>query len=311
MDEVPNELLHYIFHYIDQLPDLIRASLVCQRWQSSIMNNDYFLNKWFHRLLKRCRRSTLNDPLADSTGNRERRVTQIIDQSLFPLNLQSSECYLLPTIDPFHPSDDSHFFEYRFPPSLFTMFHSFSFWIFLPRECELAIQVGYHRVLGLNTCIYRNRRWNFGKREQIVSGDRWTHIAMAKIVSDMNYHVWINGEEFRELDLPMRWNRYPMRSASRNGVLLSCKCNSYSIRSPIRSRIADLAAFERCLSVMEIRAIYEQQTSIDQVRVGNYMASKTTQRSNNDQPLSFGSFSCKCATLLCLTVIAIVGRQLF
>ena len=127
----------------------------------------------------------------------------------------------------------------------------------------------------------------------------------------MNYRVWINGEEFRELDLPMRWNRYPMRSASINGVLLSCKYNSYPIRSPVRARIADLAAFERCLLVMEIRAIYEQQTSIDQVRVGNYIASKTTQRSNNDQPFNFGSFSCKCATLLCLTVIAIVGRQLF
>ena len=62
---------------------------------------------------------------------------------------------------------------------------------------------------------------------------------------------------------------------------------------------------------MEIRAIYEQQTSIDQARVGNYIASKTTQRSNNDQSLHFASFSCKCATLLCLTVIAIVGPQLF
>ena len=280
MDQFPSELLNCIFHYIDQLPDLIRASLICRHWRSSIVNNEHFLNTWFHRSLQRCRQPALNDPLADYTNNRERRLTQIVDQSLFPSKLQSSEYYLLPIIDPFHLSDAPHHFEYRFPPSLFKGFHSFSFWIFLPDECQFAVKIGYAHVLRLDTCLQHKFQWHLEKKRKISLDDRWTHIVIANYESKADYQVWINGQDCEELDLPHNWEGHIIRSNKENAVLLSCKRKSYSIHSPIASRIADLVAFKRCLSMVEIRAIYEQQAAVDQVQIGTHVK----KQDNQNQP---------------------------
>jgi hypothetical protein len=273
------------------------------------MNNEHFLNTWFYRSLKRSRQSALTDPLADSADNRQGRLTQIIDESLFPTKLKSSECYLLPTIDPFHLSDDVHFFEYQFPPSIFDGFHTISFWFFLPCECELAVKIGYTHVLGLDTYPQHNRNWNLENKRQILLADRWTHIALSNSESSIGYHVWINGQDFRELDLPSRWEGHAIRSDKKNAVFLSCKRNSYSIRSPIASRVADLVAFKRCLSMVEIRSISAQQTSIDRVQIGTYVTSRKIKHTNNDQRWEFDSFSCRCGFLLCVTLIAIVRRH--
>lgn len=182
--------------------------------------------------------------------------------------------YLLPIIDPFHLSDAPHHFEYQFTPSLFEGFHSFSFWIFLPGECQLAVKIGYLHVLGLDTCHQRSFTWNFEKKRQILLGDRWTHIVIANHESRTTYHIWINGQDSRELDLPRFAEGHLVRSNKDDAVLLSCKRNSYSIHSPIASRLADLVAFKRCLSMVEIRAIYEQQAAIDQVQIGIHVKRK-------------------------------------
>jgi hypothetical protein len=273
MDRLSYELLHRIFHYIDQLPDLIRASLVCRHWRSCIMNNEYFLNKWFHRSLKYAQQSPQTNP---STNNNDTQqgLTRNIDQSLFPINLQSSECYLLPIIDPFHIIGFQHFFEQQYPSSLFDGFHSFSFWFFLPRKCELAVRIGYYHVLDLHTCLHADHKSNVINGKQILLDDQWIHIVLANIELQNRYCIWINGQDLKNFDLHRTCNRHTTRSLPSNAIFLSCKLNNYSIQSPIEARIADLIAFKRCLSIMEIRAIYQQQTCIDQVQIGAYVKNK-------------------------------------
>ncbi len=52
MERLPCELLHKILWYIDQPLDLLRMSCVCSYWRSCIMNDEYFLNRWFSRSLE-------------------------------------------------------------------------------------------------------------------------------------------------------------------------------------------------------------------------------------------------------------------
>ena len=312
MDQLPYELLHCIFHYVDQLPDLIRASLVCHQWRSSIMNNEHFLNQWFARSLKRSRQSALSDSHPENNGNQQQQLTRSLDPSLFPIGLKSSACCLLPTIDPFHLSDCSHFYAHRFPPSLFDGFHTFSFWFFLPRECELAVEVGYANVLGLNTCRRNGRNSNSKRKKEILPGDQWLHIVLSNSHASTTYRIWINGQDLKAFDLPDLWHRHSTKHSTTHAISLSCKRINYSIHSPIESRIADLVAFRRCLSTMEIRAIYEQQTSIDRVQIGARLKNKSSASMEIDPPSPRSdSFVVQAILFLCVTLPAVLIRFCF
>ena len=303
MDQLPYELLHCIFDYVDQLPDLIRASLVCQHWRSSIMKNEHFLNQWFSRSLKRSRQSSLGDPQPANNGNhQQRKLARSIDPSLFPAALESGECCLLPTIDPFHLNDCSDFYAHRFPPSLFDGFHTFSFWLFLPRECELAVEIGYSNVFGLNTCLRKDRKSNGNKKEEILSGDQWLHIVLANVESCISYRIWINGQDSKGFDLPELWHRYSSKHRAAYTISLSCKRINYSVHSPIESRIADFVAFKRCLSLIEIRAIHEQQTTIDRVQIGTHLKNKNISPTEINRPPRFDSFVHQALVFFCVTL---------
>lgn len=312
MDLLPYELLHCIFHYVDQLPDLIRASLVCHHWRSSIMNNEHFLNQWFVRSLKRSRQSALNDSHSENNGNQQQQLTRSLDPSLVPIGLKSSACCLLPTIDSFHLSDCSHFYAHRFPPSLFDGFHTFSFWFFLPRECELSVEVGYSNVLGLNTCYRNGRKSNSKRKKETLPGDQWLHIVLSNSGACTNYRIWINGQDLKAFDLPDLCHRYSTKHSTTHSISLSCKRINYSIHSPIESRVADLVAFKRCLSTMEIRAIHEQQTSIDRVQIGTHVKNKSSDSIEIDPPSPRSdSFVDKAILLLGVTLLAVLLRFRF
>ena len=59
------------------------------------MNDEYFLNQWFSRSLKRSQESiaAIGFPYLNDL---KRRAMLNIDRSLFPINLRSSECWSLP-----------------------------------------------------------------------------------------------------------------------------------------------------------------------------------------------------------------------
>ena len=62
-------------------------------------------------------------------------------------------------------------------------------------------------------------------------------------------------------------------SSSLYNIVILGNFDINSLRSPSNIRIADFNAFKRCLTLLEIQAIHQQQTSIKQVKVGTYINS--------------------------------------
>ncbi|CAF4061288.1 unnamed protein product, partial [Rotaria sordida] len=61
------------------------------------MNNEYFLNQWFSQSLERSRQTVLNI-YAHNINQSEQKSMLNSDQSLFPINLRSRECWFQPPI---------------------------------------------------------------------------------------------------------------------------------------------------------------------------------------------------------------------
>ena len=221
MDQLPCDLLHHIFWYIDQQSDFFRMSCVCRRWRFFIMNDEYFLNQWFSQSLKRSRKSYycsfasyLGDckPPWELNLNGSLFPTNLrpslgdfipwllnIDQSLFPINLQSSTCDFLPWIIPRSSSDYENLYEYDYSLSLCDSSHSFSLWLFLPPHCELNIQVGNCNVKGLNILLCGDEKYYFDNGESVSIVDRWIHIVLTKIDPQSNYRICIDGQYLTKL----------------------------------------------------------------------------------------------------------------
>ncbi|CAF1167442.1 unnamed protein product [Adineta ricciae] len=283
MDRLPVELLKRIFLFIDQLSDLIRTSLVCQQWRSLIVDDEHFLNKWFHLSLKFSQQSPRSH-LTTNDGDRRQGLILNPDRSLFLPNLQSSECYLLQLMDLFDPDDNEYFFEQQYPSLLFNGSHSFSLWFFLPHQGELAIQIGTASILDLHHCSHDGHdghRWRTGNSGKIIMDDRWIHIVIGISESQSFYRIWLNGQDFKTFNLHYTYNKHTNRICSTSAITLTCKRFERSIQSPIYARIADLVAFKRCLSTIEIRAIYEQQKCISQVQVGTFMRNERERKQNS------------------------------
>lgn len=271
MAELSCVLFQHLFGYIDQLPDLIHASFVCHYWRSCITDDEHFLNQWFHRSLKFSRES----PLDNSAMNEYRRESkQNIDRSLLPTNFQPSQYYVLQVIDPFYVNTRKDFFEQKYPESLFDGYYSFSFWFFLPRRCEMSLRIGTSYVLDLHHCCHTDKQYGFRDDKQTIFDDQWIHLVITNSESQSNHCKWINGQSIDSFNLHSTINSHLNRIPSSNAIAITCKRINYSMESPIEARIADLVAFKRCLSTIEIRAIYQQRKCIDQVQIGTYMINR-------------------------------------
>ncbi|CAF3852295.1 unnamed protein product [Rotaria sp. Silwood1] len=101
--------------------------------------------------------------------------------------------------------------------------------------------------------------------------DRWIHLVLTKIDSQFNCQIWIDGQyvsKFNQYDIFF----YEMQQSScPYNILLFSKLDNDSSGPPSKVRIADFNAFKRCLTLLEIQAIHQQQTSIKQVKVGTYI----------------------------------------
>ncbi|CAF4369914.1 unnamed protein product, partial [Adineta steineri] len=141
MNRLPCELLHYIIQYIHEPLDLLRMTYVCKCWRSFIMNDEHFLNQWFSRSLKYSRQ-TFRNGFINVTKDFKSKLIFDIDRSLFPINLRSTKCYLLPWTVPKHSSHYKCFLEHNYHSSFIFSSYSFSFWILLTHQCELHIEIG-------------------------------------------------------------------------------------------------------------------------------------------------------------------------
>jgi hypothetical protein len=294
MDRLPCELLHYIIWYMDPPLDLLRMSWVCSRWRTFIMNDEYFLNKWFSRSLKRSRESyyctssswegdckppwKLNFDRSLFPSNFLPCVFDYlpwllkIDPILFPVNLQSSKCDFLPWITSRQSSDYESVYDHDFDSLLCDSAHSFSFWLFLLPDCELNIQVGNNNVTGVNILLSSNEIYHLDNGESLSIVDRWIHIVLTKTDSKSNYRLWIDGQYVTNISqCQISLDEWAQHSSLFN-IVLYRKCVNNPLEMSSQVRIADLNAFKRCLTFVEIRAIHQQQTSIDQIKVGTYMS---------------------------------------
>jgi hypothetical protein len=295
MDRLPCELLQYILRYIDQPLDLFRMSCICSRWRSWIMNDEYFLNQWFSRLLKRSRKC-YSCAFASYTGDCKPPWKLDLDESLypvnlrpncfhflpwllnldgslFPINLRSSNCDFLPWIVSRSSSDYEDLYEHDYSLSLCDSSHSFSLWLFLPRHCQLNIQVGNCNVKGLNISLCSDEKYHFDNGESVSIVDRWIHIVLNKIDSQSNYQICIDGQYLTKLSQCQISLNTLNQYFSLFNILLCRTFDNNPLDITNQARIADLNAFKRCLTLVEIRAIHQQQTSISQVKVGTYINS--------------------------------------
>lgn len=270
MDRLPCELLHCILWHIDQPLDLFQISCVCSRWRSFIMNDEYFLNQWFSRSLEHSQESFDGSwPYFNKTDKLKLRLN--IDQSLFPVNLLSDEWCVIPWPVSKYLSynDDS---SYYYPISLFRSSHSFSFWLFLPCRCYFKIQITNLSVNGVCIWLYGDKKYDYDNGKHISIADQWIHVVVSKTDSQSNYQICINGQYLSKL------SRYDISliKASQNmitsqNIILFQRLHKNSLRIPSEVCIGNFIAFKRCLTLVEIRAIHQQQTSIKQVKVGTYI----------------------------------------
>ncbi|CAF4785808.1 unnamed protein product [Rotaria sp. Silwood1] len=107
--------------------------------------------------------------------------------------------------------------------------------------------------------------------------DRWIHLVLTKIDSQFNCQIWIDGQYVSKL------HQFDLDNDASG--------------PPSKVRIADFNAFKRCLTLLEIQAIHQQQTSIKQVKVGTYIHSPFYRKPNLvDQILSKESENIKINT---------------
>ena len=97
MDQLPCELLHYILRYIYQPSELLQMSHVCRRWRSFIMEDENLLNQWFLKSLLRSQ-SIFSHVCYGAINDSKQQSILNIDRSLFPINLRSSRCHILPWV---------------------------------------------------------------------------------------------------------------------------------------------------------------------------------------------------------------------
>ncbi len=251
-------------------------SCVCRRWRSWIMNDEYFLNRWFSRSLKRSHERWC--VAGYSYSNDCYQLPELnIDPLLFPINLRSSDCEFLPWTDSEYSCDYKPLFEHCYHLSPFQSSHSFSFWLFLPHQCELNIQIGNFLTNGVSIVLCADTIYHFGKDKSVSIASRWIHIALIKTDLQHYYQIWIDGQYVSKSNQYYLYFNEMEKDDYYINMVLRHKFAINSLESSNLACIADLNAFKRCLTLVEIRAIYQQQTSISQIKVGTYIKRDKTQ----------------------------------
>ncbi len=182
-------------------------------------------------------------------------------------------CDFVPWIASRQSFDYKFVYEHDYDLSLCDSSHSFSFWLFLLPDCELNIQVGNCNVKGLNILLCSDEKYHFDNGESVTIADRWIHIVLNKIDSLSNYRICIDGQYITKFSQCQISLNELQQYYSLFNFLLCCKFDKNSLELSNHARIADSNAFERCLTLVEIRAIHQQQTSTKKVKVGAYINS--------------------------------------
>jgi hypothetical protein len=119
--------------------------------------------------------------------------------------------------------------------------------------------------------------YHFGKDKSVSIASRWIHIALIKTDLQHYYQIWIDGQYVSKSNQYYLYFNEMEKDDYYINMVLRHKFAINSLESSNLACIADLNAFKRCLTLVEIRAIYQQQTSISQIKVGTYIKRDKTQ----------------------------------
>jgi hypothetical protein len=278
MDSLPDEILQYIFFHIDDFSKLLFVSLVNRRWRSCIVDDVYFLNRWFSRSLDRFRQTSLGKRV-----HHKIKMTHIsgINRSLFPINLQSSECCLLPSTGSQYLPDHQNSTWRCYSLSSFSSSRSFSFWLFLPSRSIVRISTIHWSVNDVLARLLSHEVYHTDNGEQITIDNRWIHMVWTKTDEKSSYRIWIDERRISKFKFYEISREYTRRRPWKTKLLIRYFPDESSSVELIKCRIADVTAFNRSLTSVEIRASYQQQTSTNRVQVGTYINKNKIHQTNH------------------------------
>ncbi len=118
-----------------------------------------------------------------------------------------------------------------------------------------------------------DEEYYFDNGESFSIADRWIHIVLIKIDFESNYRIYIDGQSVTKL----KQCQISLSEVEQHFALFNIPlCRAFD-NNPLeissQARIADLNGFTRSLTLVEIRAIHQQQVPIKQVKVGTYINS--------------------------------------
>ncbi len=167
------------------------------------------------------------------------------------------------------------------------------------------MQIRIFIVEGLITLFYIDEKHYFNKEKRTSIGDRWIHIVLTKNDSKSNYQIWIDGQYTSKLSQYHTSFNEMERSSSLIDIAVVHKFNISSEVSR-KERVVDLNAFKRCLTLVDIRAIHQQKTSLNQVKFGTYVNSNNLHIIHIDCRWKSNYFSCKFIFLFLALLILLI-----
>ncbi len=154
---------------------------------------------------------------------------------------------------------------------------------------------------GVLIWLCADKKYDCDNGKHITIADRWIHVVLSKIDCQSNYKICIDGQYLSKLsqhDISLI-KKEPNLFSNQNIIFLK-RFDKNSLGRSIEVRIGNFIALKRCLTLVEIRAIHQQQTSIKQVKVGTYINNKKKHTRNVNCHSNSDCFSYKLIFLLFL-----------
>nr|ACD54731.1 F-box domain proteins-like protein [Adineta vaga] len=311
INDLPSELLSEIFRFIQPLEMLLDASRTCRLWRQ-IINNEWFLNKYFTNGLSRNQLigwwnfNDVNNIGHDSSGilgDRYHTVGRptvedcflgkcaVFDgQSFidFPVNHKSEYQTDLYSVSIWFCADPKAWNRNQQEGGWRTAIGCWNDW---SEAAHAWLHLGFHVDTNIhNQVMISPAQYAFGCYDrQKTEPNRWYHVVVR--VSRQFQELWVNGRVVSRVDmtnpelrlevrLPYRQNWQPSQWCQQRmhlpeALYIGSKNNRH--HNPWIGKIADISVWRRWLKPFEIRALYKQQAAINNVKLGSFVHGKHKQ----------------------------------
>jgi hypothetical protein len=308
INDLPPELLSTIFQFVLPLDMLLTASCTCRLWRK-IIYNEWFLNKYStggiskNQLIGWWRFDDINNIGFDSSGvlgDRYRvfgRPTiedcflgkcavfdgrSFID---FPVNDKSEYQTDIYSVSIWFWADPSAWSRDQREDGWRTAIGS---WNDLYLTNHAWLHLGFHVDLNIHSQVMistAHYAFSCQDREQ-MKPHRWYHVVVR--VNRNRQELWIDGQLVSNVDMTRAHLRTEVRAPYLQNWdtsqwykqkmhlpdLLCLGSKNSQHHNPWKGKIADVSIWRRWLKSFEIRALHQQHTSIDKMKLGSFVYNK-------------------------------------